>query len=768
MHGTRLVVRILAVAGLLAGFTGGVAGQGSDPLERGFKDPPDSAKPRAWWHWMNGNITKQGITADLEWMKRVGIGGMQMFDGNLGTPVFVDKRLVWMTPEWKDAFRHAAAEADRLGLEMAMAASGGWSETGGPWVKPEGAMKKVVWSETLVEGPKSFTGKLASPPSVNGTFQDMPTPPPFDFPPSPPPRGAKPEPKLKPAPPDPTFYADSAVLAYRLPEGEVRMADRHPKVTASGGTIDAATLLDGDLNKQAAVSIAEARFRSTGFALYFDDVWRLTSKLTLNYGLRYEMTPPWEDQTGKLFNGIVPHDAHLTLSSANVTDPSLFPYFMRQGASRQNCYEGVSLRWPDIQVRCDGTLGNRLVGIDKNDFAPRLGLSWSPTPKWVVRAGAGMFYSQDSGNPRFDMARNLAGRLRDNSKTDFPHLNWGNALASIAGGVANVFRPYTFANPYDRRTPYATQFMANVQRELPQNILVEAGYLGSVSHRLESLRAVNEALPADPAVDSRSVPNRSPFPTFGRIQLVDNGGNGNYHSLGLKFTKRYSNGLTYLAGYTWAKSLDTATAIRNQGGDTLFPQNSYCRSCERARSSHDVRHRFVTSAVWELPFGRGRRYSVENPVGNAMAGGWQMSATLTLQSGFPVTMTNGNDNSNTGAFFDRPDATGQEPALPRGQQDPRRFFNTGAFKPSARGTFGNVGRNTLDSPGIIGQDFAMHKNFYLASEQRTLQLRFEWFNFPNHPNWNNPNTNVVSGSFGQITNTRNNMRQLQLGMKLSF
>src|SRR5437899_2158607 len=104
-----------------------------DALERGFKDPPDSARPRVWWHWLNGNVTKEGITADLEWMKRVGIAGMQMFDGSLGVPQFTEKRLVWMTPEWKDAFKHSAAEADRLGLEMAMAASGGWSETAGPW-----------------------------------------------------------------------------------------------------------------------------------------------------------------------------------------------------------------------------------------------------------------------------------------------------------------------------------------------------------------------------------------------------------------------------------------------------------------------------------------------------------------------------------------------------------------------------------------------------------------------------------------------------------
>ncbi len=538
--------------------------------------------------------------------------------------------------------------------------------------------------------------------------------------------------------------------------------------TAKTGDNFADFLLGETYQAEAAVSIANAKFRSTGFSLYADDVWHVSKRFTINFGLRYEMTPPWEDQTGTLFNGIVPYDPRLTLANANVTDKNLYPFFMRQGASRQNCYEGINLRWPDIAVRCDGSLGNRLVGIDKNDFAPRVGMSWSPTSKWVVRAGFGTFYSQDSGNPRFDMSRNLAGRLRDNSKTDFPTLNWGNALASIAGGVANVFRPYTFANPYDRRTPYSNQFMVNVQREMRGNMVGEIGYLGSESHRLESLRAVNEALPVDPAIDSRSVPDRSPFPNFGRIQLVDNGGNGNYHSMGAKLTKRYSNGLTYLASYTWAKSIDTATAIRNLGGDTLFPQNSYCRSCERGRSSHDTRQRFVTSALWALPFGKGQRMDIDNPVLNAVAGGWQMSSIITLQTGFPVTMTNGQDTSNVGGFFDRPDATGQKPELPRGQQDPQRFFNTAAFVINKRGQFGNVGRNTLDSPGVIGWDFSMLKSFPLASEKRNLQLRFEWFNFPNHPNWGLPNTNVTSGGFGQITSTRTNMRQLQVGAKLNF
>src|SRR5256885_13568010 len=165
---------VLLLIGALHGFS--LAQDSTSALEDGFRDPPESARPRVWWHWLNGNVTKEGITADLEWMKRVGIAGMQMFDGSLGVPLFVDKRLVWMTPDWKEAFRHAAAEADRLGLEMSMAASGGWSETAGPWVKPEEAMKKVVWSETRVQGPRRFAGALPPPPTVNGKFQDATVP----------------------------------------------------------------------------------------------------------------------------------------------------------------------------------------------------------------------------------------------------------------------------------------------------------------------------------------------------------------------------------------------------------------------------------------------------------------------------------------------------------------------------------------------------------------------------------------------------------------
>ncbi len=273
---------ILSLAGLLGFAAVTASAQTPDPLERGFKNPPDSAKPRVWWHWLNGNVTKEGITADLEWMKRAGIAGMQMFDGNLGTPQFVDHRLVWMTPAWKEAFRHAGDEAARLGLEMSMAASGGWSETAGPWVKPEEAMKKIVWSETRVQGPMKFSGVLAHPPTVNGKFENMGMPPEFTFPAAPGLPGAKPMPPAPRPSPDPTFYADSKVLAYRLPEGEVRMADLHPKVTSSATGVDLASLTDGDFTTSVPLPVNPGE-KSVWVQLEFEQPYRAQS-ITLVVG----------------------------------------------------------------------------------------------------------------------------------------------------------------------------------------------------------------------------------------------------------------------------------------------------------------------------------------------------------------------------------------------------------------------------------------------------------------------------------------------------
>ena len=166
-----------------------------DSLEQNFQNPPDAAKPRTWWHWTMSNVTKDGITKDLEWMKRVGIGGFMLADVNSGRGQTVEPKIPFGTPEWFDAVRHAAAEADRLGLEMSIFSSPGWSETGGPWVKPEQAMKKFVWSETTVVGPQKFSGKLTQPPNNIGQIRNT---------------GAS---YYTSDSKDAPFYADSAVVA---------------------------------------------------------------------------------------------------------------------------------------------------------------------------------------------------------------------------------------------------------------------------------------------------------------------------------------------------------------------------------------------------------------------------------------------------------------------------------------------------------------------------------------------------------------------------
>jgi hypothetical protein len=212
-----------------------LSGDTGKQLEEGFLSPPDAAKPRVWWHWMNGNITKEGIRADLEWMHRVGVGGFQNFDAGMTTPQVVEKRLVYMTPGWKDAFRFATKLADSLDLEMAIAGSPGWSESGGPWVKPEQAMKKIVWSETRVEGGKQFSGIIPKPPVTSGPFQNLKLERGF---------GAESE-----TTPNTEYYADAAVVAFRVPENDFLMTELQPKITSSGGKFSIAELTDGDLVK---------------------------------------------------------------------------------------------------------------------------------------------------------------------------------------------------------------------------------------------------------------------------------------------------------------------------------------------------------------------------------------------------------------------------------------------------------------------------------------------------------------------------------------
>jgi hypothetical protein len=490
-------------------------------------------------------------------------------------------------------------------------------------------------------------------------------------------------------------------------------------------------------------------------------------------GLRYELTPPWTDLLNNDFTVALPHLDFV--SNAPVAD---YPYFVREG-SCSDPYAGLSIRWTSTNAVCsNGALPLQLMKTAYKNFAPRFGIAYSPDSKLVIRAGFGIFYNQDIGNAVFDMSRNIAARVTLTSNLGTPNLFYNNAVPGGSGATAQIPPPYAYVDAYSHKTSYTMQFLLNVQRQLGGNWLLEAGYLGGESHHLYGFQDANQGIPGTVG----SATSRLPFANYGVIQLVADGANGNYNSLSVKATRRFSQGLSVISSFTWSKSIDDTSGIRTQGYDTLFPQNSDCIACERGLSSFDVRSRSVTSLLYDLPVGKGKRLNIQNAVANAIIGGWQSGGILTLQSGLPATLSIGGvDNASTSdGGYDRPNSTGISPYL--SNPTPSRWLNPAAFVEAPPGNFGNVGRNTIQTPGIFALDAELHKQFKMPyNERHELQFRFEAFNVLNHPSWGAPALNILSGSafpgqpgtsahqtFGVVSSTAIGMRQVQLGLKYSF
>jgi hypothetical protein len=543
--------------------------------------------------------------------------------------------------------------------------------------------------------------------------------------------------------------------------------------TLTGGDAFAEFLLGDLYQSEVAVGIADATFQRNSMAAWVDDTWKFTPKLTLSLGLRYELTPPFLDTKGDLFSVYLPH-----IYSFAPAPASDYPFFIRQG-NCQDPYAGINVVWTQTKAVCSNGLENdRLMKTSYRDFAPRIGISYSPDSKWVFRTGLGVFYNQEIGNAVFDMARNIAGRLRINSNVGTPTIFWNNAAPGGNGAKAQLPPPYAFAAAYSHRTPYTIEYLLNVQRQLGSSWVVEAGYLGSEGHHLYGFQNANSAIPGTVG----SALSRTPFPNFGVIQLFADGGNSNYNAGSVKLTKRFSAGLSMISSYTWSKSIDNTSGIRVQGYDTLFPQNSDCLECERGLSAFDTRHRLVSSVIYDLPVGKGRLLNIDNGFANAIVGGWQIGGIVTLQSGLPQTITIGGvDRSGTGNGYDRPNATLASNGY-ASTQTPSRWYDPAAFVEAPAGTYGNVGRNTLITPAIKAFDFDAHKEFHMPyKDSHVLQFRLEAFNVLNHPVWGAPNGNILAGAafpgqpttnahqgFGVITGTAIPMRQLQLALKYSF
>jgi len=583
-------------------------------------------------------------------------------------------------------------------------------------------------------------------------------------------------------------YNEFPQIGNEFPRGQFYFDGRYTnKVTASGGGtggFSGADMLLGDPYEAIiAVSLAQADFRSSEWASYIDDTWRIHPHLTLSLGFRWEVSQPLLDASGLEPNVQLQQPLP---NQANVPDLSKHPVFVRTGSG--DFYQGINFRYapywsanggipgsPPLQTVRDGRMGSRLINTNYHDFAPRIGIAYSPSDKWSIRAGYGIFYSFESKNSIFDLARGMGGRATTLASTTYtpPTFTYTNFLNTAALPVT-VPVSLTWGAAQHLPDSSTQQFVLNVQRTVGKSTTLEVGYTGSVSRHLAFLLDENQGILSAtlPAVQ------RLPYPEWGAsgIQYVMAAASGNYSSLRAQWTTRLSNNLNALLGYTWSKGLDDTSNIRGTVGADFSPQNALCpTTCEYGPSDFNIPQRFVGSILYTLPFGKGQHFLNHGGVVNQVIGGWQISTITTLQSG-GVVDTSSWDSGGTNFVSNATRLScvaGVNPILPGNNLN--GWYNPAAFSNPVSGTFGNCGRNTLRGPWLGNEDVSIFKFFRLA-EGKTLEFRTEMFNAPNHVlltesgqlSWGNGSSPTPAASFGRITSTSNAMRQIQLALKLSF
>ena len=473
--------------------------------------------------------------------------------------------------------------------------------------------------------------------------------------------------------------------------------------------------------------------RTESYHFFVNDSYRVTPRLTLSAGLRYEYNSPAVD----------------AFDRANLYDPatrSLVPV---------------------------GTAGMPRAGYeaDRNNFAPRVGLAWTldEAGRTVVRAGYGVYYDTTPLAPGEALYFNA------------PYFDF-NLFFPLPGLPLTLSDPFPAFFPFalpdaaqalqrDLRTPYTQHWNLNVQREFRRGSLAELAYVGAKGTKLLAARDLNQPQPSALPPGLPFVPR--PVPQFDEINTIESRAASSYHALQARFQQRLARGLSALASYTFSKSLDDASNFFPSGGDPNYPQNSYDLRAERARSNFDVRHRFTLSYAYDLPFGRGRAFAGDGGLVSTLLTGWQTFGIVTLQTGRPFTVALLREFDNSGTGFsalgfganDRPNLVGDPNAGPR---TPEQWLNPSAFALPAPGTFGNAGRNIAEGPGYESVNASLVKNTTFG-ERYNLQLRAEFFNLFNHPNFNLPDNFFFPGSttFGRITSARD-PRHIQFGAKLLF
>jgi hypothetical protein len=305
------------------------------------------------------------------------------------------------------------------------------------------------------------------------------------------------------------------------------------------------------------------------------------------------------------------------------------------------------------------------------------------------------------------------------------------------------------------------QWNLGIQRLLGGTSL-SVTYVGSRSSHLRGFNAANAPAPGPGAIDPRR-----PFATFGDITLIASFGSASYHALQTQVDRRFSHGFALLSSYTWSHAIDNATDFGDTGGlaVTIEPQNPDNPNAERASASFDIRHRLVTSVIYDLPVGQDGKWLGGSRAARALVGGWQVAGIFVAQSGLPVTPTLNRNPANTTTIA-RPNCVG-DANLPRDQRTVDHWFDGSAFAQPAPYTYGNCGRNVLRAPGLINLDLLIARSFQIRGT-RKLELRGEFFNATNAVHLGRPNAVVDLPQAGEITSTQAPPRQIQIGLRLVF
>ena len=420
---------------------------------------------------------------------------------------------------------------------------------------------------------------------------------------------------------------------------------------ASGGTI-------GDQNGESMLS--------HNYSGFFQDDWRVTSRLTLNLGIRWDRFGP---------------PSFHSIYAAN--------YLFQYGSTNYQV------------VAPNGTGDCGCVQNDKN-FAPRIGLAFQATPKTVVRSGFGIYY----GEPSYE---NEDGARFFNQPPNFTEISFPTdklfspALVVSQGFPAGLFPTTTLqanssvstAQP-KKPNQYTIEWFLDVQRQLPGQIVFTASYLGEGMRNLAFPQNINAPLTPGPG----TLQNRRPWPFFSSITQYPAGATASYNALTLKGTKRYSNGLEFLVSYTWSHDLDDGNGLLND--DTSSIRNPYNLKLDYGNAAYDLRQSFVASTIYDLPFGTGRRWLRSGPTAWVL-GGWQLGGILTLQTGHYFTPTLSVDLTNTGTT-NFPNVVGN-PNLPPGQRSIQDWFNLAAFALPQSYVYGNAGRGIVEGPAAQQHGF---------------------------------------------------------------